>query len=72
LKSAGDRYVDHGLKGTDFSYFLPGILYGWQKDPSNTVFKWEGMFSLPVCEVTEQEWRNLNEGATNPPCSCRK
>ncbi|KAH0555781.1 hypothetical protein GP486_006273, partial [Trichoglossum hirsutum] len=47
LKSASDRYMDHGLFGTDFSYFLPGILYGWQVSPTNTVFKWEGMFSLP-------------------------
>ncbi|KAI9776129.1 MAG: hypothetical protein M1839_000545 [Geoglossum umbratile] len=72
LKSASDRYMEHGLKGTDFGYFFPSILYGWQKDPTNTVFKWGGMFSLPICEVTEKEWRDLNEGSTQPPCSCQK
>ncbi|KAI9766875.1 MAG: hypothetical protein M1839_004743 [Geoglossum umbratile] len=72
LKSASDRYMDHGLYGTDFNYFLPGILYGWQVSPTNTVFKWEGIFSLPVCEITEAEWADLDEGAGNAPCSCLK
>ncbi|KAI9787652.1 MAG: hypothetical protein M1839_000183 [Geoglossum umbratile] len=33
LKSTSDRYMDHGLYDTDFTYFLPGILYGWQVSP---------------------------------------
>jgi hypothetical protein len=72
LQSASDRYMDHGLFGTDFSYFIPTIFADWQKSPTNTVFRSEGMFSLPICEATEEEWRNMNEGAADPPCSCRE
>ncbi|KAH0558642.1 hypothetical protein GP486_004709 [Trichoglossum hirsutum] len=76
IQSAGEFYLNRGLVDS-FANFLPDIFRAWVADPSNSIFKVNGMFKFAVCETQEYEWRDMNENRGSwhylaPPCSCRK
>lgn len=71
LSSAAEMYLGHGLTSTDISYFLPNIIKTWFSQPDNTIFRQQGMFTLPVCELKSYNWRQSDDASTfSPPCDC--
>lgn len=66
-------YLGHGLTSTGINYFLPNIIKAWFGQPDNTIFRQQGMFTLPVCELKSYNWKQSDEASTSsPPCDCRK
>ena len=73
LTSSADIYLNHGLISTGISYFLPEIVQSWFNQPDNSIFRHQGMFTLPVCELQYYNWRQSDAaGTSSPPCDCRK
>lgn len=73
LTSSANIYLNHGLVSTGISYFLPEIVQSWINQPENSIFRLQGMFTLPVCELQYYNWGQSDAaGTSSPPCDCRK
>lgn len=70
IQSSASVYQSHGLGPSANMYDFVGFVKQAQADPGS-VYKQPSVFTIPVCELQDFNWRQSDRmGTDSPPCDC--
>ena len=70
IQSSASVYQTHGLGRSADLYDFVEFVKSYQADPAG-VYKHPSVFTVPVCELKPDNWRQSDGmGTRSPPCDC--